>query len=167
MIDDVGIIARGSGNTKKEAKSSSGDKALNYLITTDPKSRLILGELLERQVKITQQNQSSGLEANINMQKPNLLQQNNMMQNNYSGQSKFFNIKSIEPNLMNQEQMLSRAQDPNYSHTGLGINEDSNEELPESFTSQTFQGEFCSKTRVETQAKVETPPMPSSWNESL
>ena len=39
MIDDVGIIARGSGNTKKEAKSSSGDKALNYLISTDPKSR--------------------------------------------------------------------------------------------------------------------------------
>ena len=105
MIDDVGIIARGSGNTKKEAKSSAGDKALNYLITTDPKSRLILGELLERQVKNTQNTQNTGLEANINIQKqnPNLLQQNNMIQNNYVGTSNFFNVNNLESNVVNQE----------------------------------------------------------------
>ena len=45
MIDKVGIIARGNGGSKKEAKTSSGDKALSYLVTTDPKARGILGEL--------------------------------------------------------------------------------------------------------------------------
>ena len=48
-IDGIGVISRGDGTSKKEAKNNAGEKALSLLINSDNKARGILGELLERQ----------------------------------------------------------------------------------------------------------------------
>ena len=49
FIDKLGVIAKGDGCSKKEAKNNAGEKALSILINTDYKARMILGELLDRQ----------------------------------------------------------------------------------------------------------------------
>jgi K+/H+ antiporter YhaU regulatory subunit KhtT len=81
-IDRIGVVARGDGCSKKEAKNNAGEKALSMLINSDGRARCILGELLDRQAcstkKIENIQQIPGFVANklqIKPQNMNLGQQ--------------------------------------------------------------------------------------------